>query len=216
MKKLIGALLVISCGVATGAECTSPPAIVWTDASGSMLWKTVREIPVKVSVDWPEGAASATLSVAKGGTPVASVELADTSTRICPVSLAFPDTEEDEAVLDMTLAFRDSSDAPIAGAVRTASIGLVRGVEGRPFRVIPSGGEARQWKRVRKNAVAPVPDSAVSATLDGRPLAFSDVPGWLYLYNVPARAHSLVLNTDDGDPLSVQLWGTCPFTVSFK
>ena len=216
MKKLIGALLVISCGVATGAECTSPPAFVWIDASGSMLWKTVRETPLKVSVDWPKEATSATLSVAKGGTAVASVELADTSVRTYPLAIAFPDTEEAEAVLDMTLVFRDSSNATLADATRTASVGLVRGVEGRPFRLIPSGDATRQWKRVKGSAVAPVPESAVAVTLDGQPMVFSDTPGWLYLSRIPAKNHTLVLNTGDGDPLAVPLWCVCPFTISFK
>ena len=216
MKKLIGALLMISCGVATGAECTSPPAVVWTDTCGSMLWKTARETPIKVSVDWPEEAASATLTVNRGGRAVASVELADTSARTCSLAIPFPETEEAEAVLDMTLVFRDSSNVVLSDATRTASIGLVRGVEGRSFRLIPSGGAARQWSRVRKNAVAPVPDSAVSAALDGQPLAFSDVPGWLYLRDVSAQEHSLVLNIDDGDPLIVPLFGVGGMYLFFR
>lgn len=217
MKKLMSALLVLACGVATGAECTSPPAVVWTDASGSLLWKTVREVPVKVSVDWPEGAASATLSVTKGRTAVTSVELADRSVKVCPLSLAFPETEDAEAVLDLTLGFRDSLGATLADATRTASIGLVRGVEGQSFRFIPSGSAVRQWKRVGASAVASVPPSAVSATFDGQPTAVSGVPGWMYLYGITAREqHTLVLNTDDSDSLSVPLWGIASFVISFR
>ena len=36
MKIMMGALLALYCGVVAGAECTSPPAVVWTDASGCL------------------------------------------------------------------------------------------------------------------------------------------------------------------------------------
>lgn len=216
MKIMMGALLALYCGVVAGAECTSPPAVVWTDASGSLLWKTARETPIKVSVDWPKGAASATLSIAKCGTQVASAELLSTAVRVYPLAFDFPEKESDEAVVDMTLTFRDSSSAVLDGETRTASVGLVRGVEGRPFRLIPSSAAVRKWQQVRGSAVAPVPESAVSAALDGLPLAFTGAPGWLYLSGMPAGEHTLALDVDDGDPLSVPLFGIGGLIISFK
>ena len=216
MKKLISALLALSCGVVTGAECTSPPTAIWTDISESLLWKTVRESPIKVSVDWPKDAESATLSVARGGTCVTSAELSDRSVKVYPLAFAFPATENDEAVLDMTLTFRDSSNVTIAGATRVASIGLVRGIEGRSFRLISAGDATRQWKHVNGSAVAPIPSSTISVALDGQPLLFSDAPGWLSLSLLSSKKHVLVLNTDDGDSLSVPLFGANGFVFTIK
>jgi len=219
MRKLCSvfcAAAMAAVGSTDAAEATSPSTVVWADPSGSLFWRTVCETPVTVSVDWPEDAAKAVLTATKGGTELSRETLTDKSVKVKTLAFAFPQTESEEAVLDLALTFFDSADAPLVGSARTASVGLVRGVGGEPFRLIPGGAQNGRWKKVRESAVVPVYADTASVTFDGAPLALGGTPGWAYLAGVSPALHSLVLTPEAGDPVSVPIVGVGGMLISVR
>ena len=84
-------------GTAIGAEATSPSAVIWANPSGSLLWRTVRETPVKVSIDWPQDAAKAVLTASIGGKELVRAVLTDRSVKVKSLAFAFPHAEGEAA-----------------------------------------------------------------------------------------------------------------------
>lgn len=216
MCNVLFAVAISALETAVGAEAISPSAVVWADPSESLFWKTVCKTTVKVSVDWPEDAVKAVLTASKGGKELSREMLTDKSVKVKTLSFGLPQTESEESVLDLALTFFDSSDAPLADAARTASVGLVRGIGDEPFRLIPDGEQNGQWKKVRKSAVAPVYADTTSVTFDGAPLAFNGTPGWTYLAGVSPALHSLVLMPEAGNPVAVPIVGVGGLFIVIK
>lgn len=206
MRKLLGVILALSCGAAVGDECTSPVTAVWTEPDASILWKTIREPSVDVSVDWPELASSALISVVRDGHEIVSDTLTDKAVKIHSLALDLPLNETDEAVLDMTLTFRDVNGTVLEGETRRASVGLVRGMNGRSCRVVSPYASAKRWGAVGGSAVVPVYDDTASVTLDGDELAVSGRPGWTYLPGLTADCQMLVLTSKAGESLSIPVF----------
>lgn len=187
---LVGTL---ASGAAMGADSavgTASGVFVCTDPSASLLWKTVTDERMEVSVDWPEGAAAATLTVtpdAGAATAVSVPAGSDTFT----VEFALPEDEESERVVTLALAFTDSDGAAVGGSRRTATLGLVRGTSGRSARCVPNGA-SRRWGRWKANrAVIPVPEGAETVALDGGEAVAVDAPGWLAWSPLVVGAHGI-------------------------
>ncbi len=201
------AMTIIAFGPAIGAEATSPSAMVWVDPSGSLLWRTILETPAKVSIDWPKEAARAVLTASCGGKETVRETLTDKSVKVHSLAFILPQAESDETVVDISLAFFDSSGAPLSGSARTASVGLVRGVGNRSFRLIPDGEQNGRWRKVMGSAVAPVYGDTASVSFDGVQLPLACRPGWAYLAGVSPALHSLVLASEGGSSRAVPIVG---------
>ena len=213
---LLCAMAIIALQTAFCAEATSPSAVVWVDPSSSILWRTVRETPVKVSVDWPGDAAKAVLTASSDGKELVQTTLTDKSARVHSLALALPQTESDEAVIDLSLVFYDSSDASLNGSSRAASVGLVRGVGHESFRLVPDGEQNGKWRKVKGSAVVPVYHDTSSVSFDGVRLSLTGTPGWAYLADVSPALHSLVLASGDGSAIAAPIVGTGGSIVIFR
>ena len=195
-------------GTAIGAEATSPSAVIWANPSGSLLWRTVRETPVKVSIDWPQDAAKAVLTASIGGKELVRAVLTDRSVKVKSLAFAFPHAEGEESVIDLSLTFFDSSDVSLSGSSRAASVGLVRGVGRESFRLVPDGEQNGKWRKVKGSAVVPVYRDTSYVSFDGVRLSLPGTPGWTYLADVSPALHSLVLASGDGSVIAAPIVGT--------
>lgn len=177
------------------AEATSDPCGIWNDPSESLIWHTVTCADAAISVDWPRGAVTARLAVGDGCGWTSVTNITDTSVSSVPLGIPLPAAEADERVIALSLDFFDASGDEIAGAGRTASVGIVRGVAAGGFRCIPLGSAAgRCWSRSEKNAVFPVPGQTESLTLDGAGLSFTSSPGWAAATSMDVGKHTVAFN----------------------
>lgn len=199
------------------AEAVSDPSIVWTDPSGSIIWKTITEMPVPVSIDWPKDAASAHLTVMAGSTALVDEMLTDTSVRTYQASFSLPLDETEECILEFSLVFANGAGTPLTGETRTMRIGCVRGTCGKSFRCIPQGSACNKWKSVKTGtAVVPVPEDTVSLALDGRPLDYGSAPGWAYFAGLAAGEHKLEKPDTSGGLMEAILFVSGGFLLMLK
>ena len=198
-------------------EAVSAPTMVWTDPSGSLVWKTATSAELPVSVDWPTGAASATLTAMVGDRTLASAEITDTTVSVWNLHLDPPTTETEECIAELALAFKTSAGAVLDGETRTARLGLVRGTGGNSFRCIPAGADSGKWKSVKKGtAVVPVPEGTTALVLDGQDLAFDGAPGWAYMSGLAAGSHLLTKEDAQGGTTDAPLRVSGEFLLMLK
>lgn len=216
MQKLMFVTAAFAYGVLWGASSVSSVTKIWLDTSSSLIWKTITADSVEVSVDWPENAVRAVLSVKTGGREVVRSELADRSVRVCKVELPLPAAEGDEGVLDFLLEFQDVNANVLPDMSRRASVGLVRGICGRSFRLVPDGPDAGSWRKTQGTTVAPVYADTESVTVDGAHLALNGTPGWVMLPSMDSSAHDVRLNRMSGGPLSASLYGFCGLIIRIR
>ena len=116
---------------------------------------------MSVPVAFPEGAASAALSVSAGGYS-ARYEIA--SEGDFSFSLPAATSPEKENVYDLALSFDDP-----ARTVRTARLGLVEGVgaAGQATARVQSPASSQSWGTVHRRAVIPIPAGVESFSVDG-------------------------------------------------
>ena len=185
---------------ASAASSTSAPYITWLKPEASLIWKTVTEMPVPISIDWPTGAASARLTAVAGSRTLATEIIDDRSVSLYDLVLDCPGSESDECIVALTLDFLDSGGAVIEAESRSANLAMVRGTCGGSFRCITVGDSSHKWTSVKDgNAVVPVPDGTSSMALDGASLDIGTAPGWLWLASLDVGNHVLSKTTDESE-----------------
>lgn len=173
--------------VALAAESTS--SFVFVDSASSSLWRTARSQTVTVPVDFPEGATSATLSVAGVGYS-ASYEIATPGFFTFQLPEATTPGQENTYVL--TLSFDH-------GAGKTARLSVITGLEaGAAGSTRCLSQDNRGWPRVSGNRfTVPVPYGATSLEIDGAPVdtGLDGAQGFFTAGAVPAVLELVVGDT---------------------
>lgn len=185
---------VASAGI--GASLTSQPCSVVGSPSSSLVWKTIYGTTSELTLVWPTDAASARLTVAVGGAVRSTETITDTTLAAWPfVVSALPETAADECVYDLTLEYLDAQSAVLK--TQTASVGLVRGTDGRAARFVRDGKSSVKWQRLKSGtAVLPIPDGATTLAVDdGTPVSV-DAPGWHYLKASGVHELSLLVGAE--------------------
>lgn len=204
----------IALAIATTAICpsfaassSSAPSVVWLNPAASLMWKTVVETPIPVSVDWPDDAQSARITASAGSRTLADQVISDKSVLLCRLPVSFPKSESDECILTLNIDFMDGSGDVLPAHSRSANVALVRGVSGNSFRCIPAGSSARAWKSAGNdgNAVVPVPRGTTALSLDGISQEIGTPPGWFWLSNLAVGSHTLAKTDENSERMEVRL-----------
>ena len=184
---------------AFGASATSATSIVWTKPDESLQWKTVMSASAPVALCWPEGAASAQLTVEADGAVVAQTNITDTTAReVLVIPPTLPAEYSSERVLVFSVEYRDSGNATLDTA--SVQLGWVTGVEGNGTRVIPAAS-GKEWSGVEKYAVLPIPEETSAFAVDSSAQTF-DAPGWWEWRHIRPGAHELSLTAGGEDYLA--------------
>jgi len=195
MQKSMLAIAAWMLAVAASAQeisATSQPAPVWIDCSSSIIWKTATTSAEGISIDWPDGAASAQLCADAHIGSAFVTNITDLTVKEVAFPLSLPTAEDGERVVDLTLSFFDSSSAEIASERRTARVGLVRGVAGSPFRCLPLGEVcAGKWIKAKDHCVIPVSEGMSGLAVDGEPIVATDAPGWAFANDMAVGLHTV-------------------------
>ena len=180
-----------SLGSATGTAAES--VVLAPDASP--FWRTAKTgVPVDVSIDWPDGAASATFTLSALGRIVATQPVTRTgSEKWTAISIVLPTpvVQDDERVYSADVSFADGEGDPIVGAARTAQFAAVLGYCGARAVVCDPGSTA--WTRYRGTRVAlPVAAGVASLAIDGVPVdtGLNGAEGW-YGAELSGGTHTL-------------------------
>jgi len=170
-------MFVCSAVVAANVRAGDPAITTVTlDPSASIIWKTATAYPAKVSLLWPEGAASATLAM----NPGTSVDITDTSlTEYALPQTAAPDAEKGETVVRLTLTYKDANGAAILS--QAATVGFVCGTAAASDIAWRTPGEQNWSKRKSAQPVIPVPSDVTALSVDGSAVSVADVPTWARL-----------------------------------
>lgn len=153
---LLGALLLAS----TLSAIESARTFVFLQPEASSFWRTATGSKMNISVDFPDGATCATLTI-RGLGLNASYDI-EAGTSSFDLSLPEPTRPSEEDVYELTLAFDN-------GVSRTARLGLLQG------RIQGAVGQARclvsdtekAWKLVERRAVIPIPFGTTSFEVNG-------------------------------------------------
>lgn len=172
--------------LAVGAmELTSEPTFVFLCPETSSFWHTATNNVMTVPVDFPEGATSASLQVSG----VAYSRLYENIvTNSFTFELPPAESEDTENVYDLALVFNDS-----AGTVRTAKLGLIKGMspdaEGVTRCLAPANGQL--WKKTKGRVVLPIPYGTSALSINGveTPTGLNGAQGW-YALRVPAMGQT--------------------------
>ena len=175
---------------------TSARTVVWPNPDDSIQWKTLMSNPAALSLDWPDAAVSATLTIGSGVGEAVSHEITDTTLSSYALAVSRPESQKDERVLTLTLVYKDAN----GGELRreSARVGLVGGVNDAATRCVPDAA-SRKWKKAEgATAVLPIPADAVSLTVGGKAVDPVDPNGWYFLAGESGAAATLTLGTADG------------------
>lgn len=193
------AAFVASClmpgAVCAASEATSASTFVYVDTAESPFWRTAPSNVVELSIDFPEGASSASLSVTGAyGFSMTTNNLPEGLFTLALPAATSPETED---VYDLTLTFSD-------GTIREASFGVIAGLTANPegtARCIVSESSA-SWSRIHERAVLPIPYGTTSFTIGGETVdtGLGGAAGW-YAYGPLALGSSetLGLVASDGN-----------------
>lgn len=194
-KKTVMALsALLAVGAARGAENVVGSAsgvYVCTDPSRSLLWKTITDERMEIPVVWPSGAVAATLTVTSDCGETTAVPVPDDAD-VLSVEFVLPDDEAAERVVTLALAFTDADGAPLDGLGQVATLGLVRGANGRSARCVPNTATRRWRRRKEGRAVISVPEGVESVALDGGEAVAVEAPGWFAWSGLENGAHEVV------------------------
>ena len=178
----------------------STPCVVYANPAAVIQWKTAMSNQLRISLDWPTGATTARFAVTAAGKSVSEEVLTDTTAASFVYAVDTPEDFDSEKVLDLSLSYLDGNGAVIEE--RTASIGLVRGVDSASTEVVADGELSAKWamrKTKSASAVIPVPESSGPLTIDeGEPIA-TDAPGWYFWSGIAAGSHTLAMNVAGED-----------------
>lgn len=184
---------------------TSARTVVWPNPDDSIQWKTLMSNPAALSLDWPDDAVSATLTIGSGVGEAVSHEITDTTLSSYALAVSRPETQKDERVLTLTLVYKDAN----GGELRreSACVGLVGGVNDAATRCVPDAA-SRKWKKAEgATAVLPIPADAVSLTVDGKTVDPVDPNGWYFLAGESGATATLTLGTTDGSSFAEVRFG---------
>ena len=178
---------------AFGASATSATFVVWTKPDESLQWKTVMSTSAPVALCWPDGAASARLTVSWRETTLGTSTVSDTRAKTATLPLgAFPAVLEDERIVDVSIKYFDGDDNELDSA--SVSLGYVTGIGSSPTRLV-TDTNGKPWNRVDKSAVLQIPEDTTALTVDTVSQDIGTPPGWWEWYNIAGGTHNLKLNT---------------------
>ncbi len=135
---------------------TSVPTHVFLAPKRSFLWCTATNATITLPIVFPEGATSASLSVSGLRYAATYANLAEGDFTLSLPAATSPSTEN---VFDLTLTFAGSD------VIRTARLGEVQGIAVGASTTAArcyAPATARRWRRVERQAVAPIPCGATS------------------------------------------------------
>lgn len=206
----IAAIAVGAMPQAFGASATSATSIVWTKPDESLQWKTVMSASAPVALCWPEGAASAQLTVEADGAFVVQTNITDTTAReVLVIPPTLPAEYAAERVLAVSVEYRDSGNATLDTA--SVQLGWVTGVEGNGTRVI-TAASGKEWREVEKYAVLPIPEDTTAFSVDSASQEY-DAPGWWEWRRIASGDHALALTAGGEDFLATLTGGGGGFTI---
>ena len=203
MKKLLILACAISAlGVYAASEATSGNTFIYVDTAESSFWRTATNNVVELSIDYPETATSASLTVA--GAYGYSASYSDVPEGRYAVALPAASSPETEDVYDFTLTFSD-------GTERNARFAVIAGVSDRPegtARCVRSSASS-SWSKVHNRAVIPVPYGTTSLTVGGNVVdtGLGGAQGWFAYGPVAARQSQTLQLTTPEDVWRVLLTG---------
>ena len=196
-----------------GVEASSDPSAVWVKPDESLQWKTVMSASAALTLNWPSGATSALLTIEADDAVLVQTNITDTAARealVIPAPL--PATYEEERVLDLSIAYRDSGDETLKE--ETARVGWVTGVDGHATRLIPAAS-GKDWEHAEKYAVLPIPEDASALTIDTAEQDF-DAPGWFAWQRVRNGPHALVLTAGEEEYPATLFVGKAGIVIIFR
>ena len=131
----------LACAANAASEVSSASSFIYVDTAESPFWRTATNNVVELSIDFPAGASSASLSVTGAyGYSMTTNNLAEGLFTLALPAATSPETED---VYDLVLTFND-------GTVREASFGVIAGLTDHPegtTRCIQSSTSVR-WSRL--------------------------------------------------------------------
>lgn len=158
MRKLILTVFSVGAWCALADGLWSDPTLVVLRTDETPLWRTATNSVMTLEWLYPKGAGSAELTVDGLGY---HAEHQDDGAGRLEVSFPEPTDEMTENVYNLTLTFDN-------GEIRTASLGVVRGVgTGGEFVRTSCRIKGRAAKRIFRRAVLPIPFGAMSLALNG-------------------------------------------------
>ena len=142
---------------APAAKLSSEPTFVFLRPETSSFWNTATNSSMTLPIDYPSGAAKASLRVVGVGYDKTYLDITGDTFEL---ELPAPDSPKTENVYDLTLTFDD-------GTVRTAKLGLIQGLDsgakGSARCLAPAVG--RVWNTAKYRAVLPIPHGMGSFSL---------------------------------------------------
>ena len=197
---IAAAFSLLAVSLFAGEPVTSTPCVIYANPAAVIQWKTAMSNQLRISLDWPTGATTARFAVTAAGKSISEEVLTDTTAASFVYAVDTPEDFDSEKVLDLSLSYLDGNGAVIEE--RTASIGLVRGVDSASTEVVADGELSAKWamrKTKSASAVIPVPESSGPLTIDeGEPIA-TDAPGWYFWSGIAAGSHTLAMNVAGED-----------------
>ena len=205
-----------ACAAFGAVPMTSEPTFVFVHPERSSFWRTATNNVVTLPITFPSGANSATLAVSGASYAATYANITGSS---FVLTLPPPDTPDAENVYDLTLTFN-------TGVERTAKLGLIHGRladdEGATRCVSPAG--AREWGRMRRRAVIPVPYGVTdfSVSVNGSTVAtetgLDGAQGWYVLGGIARGDGVSFAYTKDGTETTAAVTGKGNgyFFFSFK
>jgi len=200
-KHFIGTLAAFTMVFASFAGTRSNEAVVFLEPEKSSFWQTATNSTITLPVCFPEGAASAELTVSGlGYRKVYSV-----SGDSCTVALPPATALSSENVYGFTLAFDN-------GVTNHARLGLIQGLGedgcGSTRCLLPEG--SRKWNAVPRTAVIPIPYGISSFMLNGieTDTCLGGAQGWYAIGPLSANVPlDVEMATGEGELLKVSLAG---------
>ena len=193
MKRILTSALLTAIAAVAQGEGVTTNVVTYLDENASIIWRTITETPTRIALDWPKGSASAELAAKIGADQAQTVTLTDTTTNCCYVAFVIPAEHKDRNVVELSISYRDSSDAELKS--KTVRLGLVEGVGNGASIATTLDGSTSQWRRYETHEVVQIPPDATSVTLDGA-LVDCDIPGWFDL--AASGEHVLAVETAGG------------------
>ena len=211
-KTVLLAACLLACAANAASEVSSTSSFIYVDTSESPFWRTASNNVVELSVDFPAGASSASLSVT--GAYGFSMTTNNLTEGLFTLALPAATSPETEDVYDLVLTFSD-------GTVREASFGVIAGLTDRPegtARCIASASSA-SWSRFHERAVLPIPCGTTSFTIGGATVdtGLDGAAGW-YAYGPLALGLSETLGLATADSSYAALLHSVGvgFTIMFQ
>ena len=205
---IISRAAAVTAAVATvAASVAAPPAAVATeysegglsdaftlnaDPDATCFWRTAETNVLSLAWDWPAGAASATLSVT--GAKVSRSYDFDLSVSNALVKLDYPAERKLENVYTLAMAFKDGSGNVLTDKSLAATLGMVRGVNGRDFRLVGNPADDA-WPQAPTCNVLPVEAGVRELLIDKKvcETGLAGAAGWYLWADASVGLHEVAV-----------------------